>query len=335
MSSTSQYQTFQDLYQGLQNSVRADTSDSTLDTHAKRYINIALQDMHLGFHYAFPWAERSATIITQPEYTTGTLSVNKGSTSLTGSGTSWNTNNDFSVNNMRVGGKITIDSDVYEITTVSGDTAATIGTKFVNTDVSGSSYKYFEDIYSLASDFLRPLDYTIFSDDEPIHLIGRREFNRRYVKNKITGKPQVATIIDEAPSGNTTLVRKVRFYKPADDSYIIPYSYITSNLVVQSDGTAATELSNDTDEPIVPIRYRHAILFHALYHWYRDKQDDARSQEAKVEYTDIMLRIASDTEIGTSRPSIRPTSVYARRARSPYSHRGRFDVGDRFDNLDW
>lgn len=101
-------------------------------------------------------------------------------------------------------------------------------------------------------------------------------------------------------------------------------------------GTPKMALTGDLDEPIVPIRYRHAILFHALYNYYRDRKDDARSQEAKAEYTDIMLRIASDTEIGQNVPQIRPrVGPYVRNARSPWGGGrglGRWDDGD-FDQL--
>jgi hypothetical protein len=101
-------------------------------------------------------------------------------------------------------------------------------------------------------------------------------------------------------------------------------------------GVGAANLSADTDEPIVPLRYRHAILFHALYHWYRDKKDDTRSQEAKAEYTDIMARIIMDHDIGAPRPQLRPrVSGYVRAAKSPYRGRGRrYDVGGRFDRME-
>ena len=91
MSSTSQVTTFADLYTDLQNRVRVTTSVTATENQAKRYINIALQDMHLGFDYTFPWAERSGRLITQPQYTTGTVTATIGSTAITGTSTTWNT----------------------------------------------------------------------------------------------------------------------------------------------------------------------------------------------------------------------------------------------------
>lgn len=321
MSTTSSPVDFSDLYLDLENRVRIETGISASENVAKRYINTALQDMHLGTDYRFPWAERNATITTQPEYTTGTLTATKGSTTIAGSGTLWNTSNDFSVANMRVGGKIQISggNEVFEITAVASDTSATINSKFTEDTVSGASYKYFEDEYALASDFLKPIDIQQFSDRISIDLIGRTEFRRRYPRNYLTGRPTVATLIDRSPSGNTTPVRKVRFHRSPDKAYTIPYSYVTENLVVSNTGTGQIDFSADDDEPIVPKRYRYIIIVKALYWWYRDKKDDTRSGEVLQEYGSLMARAMGDTEIGSSRPIIRPrTAHYRRRAKKPY-----------------
>ncbi len=336
MSATSQPKDFSDLYTDLINRVRAQTGVTATSNQAKRYINIGLHDMHVGFREKFPWAERSAELITQAEYTTGTLTATQGSTTITGSSTLWNTNNAFALTNMQVGGKIVIDGgvEVYEIATVPSDTSATLTASFIKDDVSGAGYSYFEDEYALHADFLRPMSFTSFDINDEIALIGRTDFRDRFPRNKVTGKPRVGTIVDKAFSGSTTPVRKVRFWKPPDAAYLIRYPYITNKLAVAADGSLATDLVNDTDEPIVPLSYRHAIIFHALYHWYRDKRDDQRSEQAKDEYTDLMIRITGDAEIGRPRPRLHPVrGPYLRSARRPFSGgRGRrFVTGSAFD----
>lgn len=310
----------------LQNRFRLTTGVTVTETIVKRYLNIALHDMHLGFDYRVPWAERRSTLRTQDDYTTGTISVTRGSTTITGSGTAWNTNNDFSVKNVRANGKIVINGSQtpYTIASVSSDTSATLATAFTEETVSGGSYVYFEDEYDLASDFLRPMDMQVFSEQCDIDLISRTEFRRRYPNNTIPGEPMVATILDYAPSGNTTPIRRVRLAAPPNKFQLIPYTYVTGNLAVSALGVGQTSMSADTDEPIVPLRYRHTIILHALYNWYRDRKDDSRSAEAKAEYTDTMVRISMDHEIGAPRPQLRPrVSGYRRAASSPYSRGGR------------
>ena len=337
MAVDTQLTTFSDLYSDLQNRVRVQTGITATANQAKRFINIALQDTHVGFGEKFSWAERNATLVTQPEYTTGTCTITQGSTSLTGASTLWNTNNAFGVANMRTTGKIVIDggTEVYNILAVASDTAATLSSAFTQADVSAVNYVYFEDEYALDSDFLRPFDFSFFDQNTDIKLIGRREFRLAYPRNKTTGKPLIATIVDRDFISNTTPVRRVMFWKPPDKAYMIPYSFITNKLAVDSTGMALTNLSSDTDEPIIPLQYRHIIVFHALSHWYRDKKDDQRSQEAKAEYTDLLLRITGDHEIGQSRPQLRPRlGHYTRTAKRPFSgSRGRYTTGSSFDEL--
>ena len=337
MAVDTQVTSFTDLYTDLQNRVRAQTAVTATQNQAKRYINIALHDMHIGSGERFPWAERTQELITQAEYTTGTLAVSKGSTSVTGTSTLWNTNNDFGVANARVGGKMVIDGgvEVYTVSAVGSDTSITLSSRFMKTTVTAAGYVYFEDEYALHADFLRPIDLTFFDKNTEITLIGRRTFRERYPRNKVTGKPLVAAIFDKEFGSNTVPVRNVKFHKPPDDFYLIPYSFVTNKLGVSSSGTEQTQLSADTDEPIVPLQYRHAITFHALYHWYRDKRDDDREASAKAEYTDLILRITGDQEIGRPRPQMRPqVSSYVRAARQPYLRRGRrHTTGSVFDEI--
>ena len=156
----------------------------------------------------------------------------------------------------------------------------------------------------LASDFPRPIDFQFFSQARNIQLIPRDEFRRRFPRPNVAGNPEYACLLDLAPNGSTSPIRRVQFYPYPSTTLIIPYTYVTNAVGVNASGTALTSLSSDTDEPLIPLRYRHAVVYHALYHWYRDKRDDARSQEAKAEYTDIMLRIVDDQDFG-ARP--RPT----------------------------
>jgi len=158
MSTATQLTIFSDIYTDLQNRVRVTTGVTATENQAKRYINIALHDMHIGRSENFPWAERSAVLLTQPQYTTGTITATKGSATIAGDSTLWNTANDFGNNNMQAGGKITVAGslDVYEISAVASDTSATLTGKFADTTVTDGTYTYFEDEYALDSCFFAP-----------------------------------------------------------------------------------------------------------------------------------------------------------------------------------
>lgn len=341
MSTTSQLTTFADLYTDLMNRTRKDTTLTATSDQSKRYINIALHDMHISYHEIFPWAERRGVLITHPTHTTGTIATTIGSATLTGTSTVWTTSNDHGQNNAREGGKFRIDgtSEVYEALSVTAAGTATLTSNYVGATAATAAYTYFEDEYDLASDFLRPVDVHQFADNGGIRIVGRNEFRRSFNAAYYFGIPRIATILDKTSLGTTTIdtpVRRVALYPFPNVAIMINYHYSTSNLAVSSAGTAQTQLSADTDEPIVPLRYRHCILFHALYHWYRDREDDVRSQEAQAEYVNTITRIAGDTEIGPRRASFRPlVTPYRRRAHRPWSSGGgRYDLDNRFDHLE-
>ena len=143
MSSTSQLTTFNDLFVDLQNRCRVTTGVSATETQAKRYINIALHDFNLGFQYKLPWLERTAQLRTHAPYTTGTVAISVGSTSLTGTGSLWNTANSYGEANARTTGKLVFEgtTDIYPITTVTSDTAIALTNKYVGSAaLSGAAY---------------------------------------------------------------------------------------------------------------------------------------------------------------------------------------------------
>ena len=319
-----------DLRTALINAARDATGITATNDIADRYVNIALHDMHITDN--FPWAIRDAILITHPTYTTGTVTITQGSTSLTGASTAWATNNAFGQANARDGGKLKLASvsDVYEVSGTPTATAITLRSRFTGSDLSAASYTYFEDEYDLASDFFRPVDLKQFSSPANIILISPSEFRRRYLRNDITGAPKIATVIDDPFGATTARVQRVIFRPAPDAAYTIPYFYITSNLAVSSAGVEQTQLTATTDEPIVPLRYRHAILFHALYHYWRDRKDDARSQEARMEYIDLVRRITQDTSPVTDRPRI---MIRKRNYLPRYTGSPRYVTGTWFDEL--
>lgn len=340
MSATTAPTDFSDLYTDLLQRVRQGSSTTATLNQAKRYINIGLRDMHVGFGEKFPWAERRATFNTHPGYSTGTVTINQQNQTMSIPGAAWTTANGWTgTSNVNVGGRIRIAGghEVYRILTVNSATSGTIDTVFISESVTGASYQYFEDEIPLASDFLKPVDNRRFTNGHLVlDLIGRSDFRRRFGANHILGRPRHATLIDLDFDSDTAPRRRLLIHPPPDGPYLFEYDYVTSFLAVTSAGVDQTALSSDADEPIVPLRYRQSIVLHALYNWYRDKKDDQRSAEAKAEYTDLMLRITGDTEIGQQRFRLNPRqSPYVRRSRSPWRGRGRrYDLNGAFDRLE-
>lgn len=339
MSSTTTPGTWQELYTDLANRVRSQTGVSATETLMKRYIDLANQDLYIGTSEKLPWAKRRATLTTHPQYTTGTVAVTVGSTGVTGTSTLWTTTNDYGQANARAGGKMVIGGrdEVYTVSSVGGAGSITLATAYVGPTDSSTTYVYLEDEYALASDFARPYDLLSFDDNCDIEILGDMDFRRMFPRNRIpTTRVRAATIVDHPFNASTTPVRKVRFGPPPSNAQIIEYSYITQNIVVAANGSTKVSFTADTDEPIIPLRYRNLLTLHALYHWYRDQKDDARGQSVQQEYFALLSRIVGDQEVGAQRASVRPSTGASHRARRPYSRRGlgRYDTGGRFDRLE-
>lgn len=297
------------------------TGNSAVNTIAARYLNLGLQAIHQD---RWPWAERRAVILTHPGYSTGTVSIALATrTTVTGSSTLWNTTiTGMGFKNARAGGKMTFGggTDVYPVTSVTTDTALTLDFAYIGAAaLSGESYQYYEDEYALASDFDDVIDTRFFNEDRTIQLIGPQEFYRRYPRNNIRQPPQWATLIELGPASDANLRRRVLFGPAPDQTYVIPYRYYTTNLAVSSTGTAARNLTNTGDEPIVPIRYRMGVLWKALELWSRDRKDDARAEQYATLYTGTMASAYArkDSE-ADDRPRLVPqVSGYMANAKYP------------------
>ena len=347
MSATTTPTTFSDLYTSLLNSVRATLGSAagttTQTQYAKKYINSALHDLHIQQNWW--WAERRDIILTHGEYITGSVSIASTTrTTLAGTNSLWNTTvSGMGTTNAQAGGKIQFSgqNDVYILSSISSDTAAVLRTRYVgNQSVASAyalaygSYTYFEDEYALATDYFRLVDVRMFSSDLDIPVIPNAEFYCMYPRNTNTARPRVATIIELGPGTSTSLRPRVLLHPAPDQVYQIPYRYMTSNLAVVSDGSGAANLSSDSDEPIVPLRYRHVLVLYALVQWYRDLKADDRAQEAEAEYVDLVKRIANDSTPERNRPKLQPRRyLYLARTAGPSRRHGRYSADSRFDEV--
>jgi hypothetical protein len=335
MSATTAPTTYSDLYTDLMNRVRADTTTTAQITLAKRYVNVALQDVHIQQNW--PWAERRAVLQVQAPYTDGTVAIALATrTTVTGTGTLWNTAvTGMGFTNVTAGGKMQFagTTDPYGVATVTSDTALTLTDRYLgSTALSGATYTFYKDEYALAADFFRMVDTRTFSNVMNIPILGSADFYRRFPRNARAGTPEVCTLLELGPSGSTDTQPRVVFHPYPDQLYNLPYRYMTKDLAMSSAGAGQTALSADTDEPIIPLRYRHVLCLYAAREWFRDRKDDQRSQEVGTEYVDLVKRMSGDSEPQRDRPRFIPAKsrypiFLGRRGQS------RFTTGSAFDEM--
>ena len=340
MSSTTTVTTFLDMQTDLINRVRDNVSTSAILTLAKRYINQALHDLHIQNN--FPWAERRSAVQTAAPYSTGTVAVTATTLSnrkiVAGTDTLWNTTNTFGLDNaIGAGAKMLLGSsrEVHILASIDGQTQVTLeaSTPYTGDALSGASYTIYQDEYALASDFFRLIDNRTFSPAMALEVLDRQEFYRRYPTNSRTGTPTICTVIDLGPGATVAPRPRVVFHPAPDSAMSIPYRYNTRNLAVSSAGAAAENLSADTDEPIIPVRYRHVLVFYALYQWYRDRKDDPRAQLAQQEYVELLQRITNDTSPERDIPKLRTNRRRYAAGVAGYMRSSRYTTGTAFDEM--
>lgn len=289
--------TLAELRTDFQEALKEVTGVAAVNTITDRYLNKGLQAMH---QEDWPWAERQAVILTHDNYTTGTVDIALATrTTVTGTGTAWNTAvTGMGFNNARAGGKMTfsgVTADIYEVSSVASDTSITLVDRYIGAAaLTGATYEYFEDEYALASDYWRPVGEVplrYFDKGATIQILEPKDFYQRFDRNATPGTPTHAAIIERGPSGSVALRPRVVFAPPPSALSIIPYRYYTTNLAVTTAGAGAANLTNTTDEPIVPLRWRQGIVYKALELWSRDRKDDARAELYRRSYEE--LRVAA------------------------------------------
>lgn len=320
------------------------TGNSTINTIVTRFLNQALQDIHVEKWW---WAERRSTLRTNPPYTTGTVDVAVTNLTtrrtVTGSSTLWNTANSFGdINGIAAGARMDLaDNIAHLVSTINSDTSITLDTTTPYTGsaaLAAAGYAIYQDEYGLASDFATPYNLLFFDLDRTIRFMGTHEFDRLYPRNLSRESPRHAALIELGPSGSAALRPRIKLGPAPDATYILPYRYYTSNLAVSSAGVAARFLSAAGDEPIVPHPFRMMIVYKALALWYGTRQKNAALQaQADAEYTTVTLRARQRGGNEQDRPRFQPQiASYWRHARTPYrAGARRWDGGSAFDRLDY
>ena len=156
--------TFNDLLSEVYAHTGLDSSDSTVVANATRWLNYVQQDICARWPWTF--MEGRETIVTVPDYSTGTVSVAAGGTSVTGLGTTFTA--------AMGGGQYYIQfdgsNDWYKIASRSGDTAIVLDTAYAeSTALSGSKFIVRKFFYSLSSSADRIID--IKNWETPLKLI--------------------------------------------------------------------------------------------------------------------------------------------------------------------
>ena len=243
---------------------------SALRTRVKRFLNRAASDMW----NRYPWKERKNTRFFQTlaPYTTGTLTTTQGSASVTGSGTTWVS--------AHTGMKIAASFDgPWYVFTRTGATTGTLDRDWVEASLSGSAYVLYQDRYSLSTSAEAILGREMVLHRQgygSLGRIGRVDGEEVYPFPAGAGTPTWWTLQDV--SGGAMRVRLGHAYP--DAVYSVRYGCLDKY----------TEMSGDSDECVIPERFRHILIHGALREAYLIFDDVEKSMNATAMFDAGVLR---------------------------------------------
>ena len=248
----------------LFNASEATDGTSDLDTQAVIYLNRAYRELYMGGQAFLPdvnetwwWMKAEASLILQPEVTTGTVSVTNNSATAEFSVTpAPDIDSDATGWFMKVSGH----PDIFKISSIT-TTTGTLDSVYTGTTNATASYTLFKLDYDLSSSAIKLLGRMTCSQKGQYQIIGQSqsEMDREFPLALVTsGIPTRFAHVDE----NT--VRFNRWGGSSSGELIrVDYDYLTK----------PSDLADDTTEPLVPTQYRHVLADMVTYYLLGDKND--------------------------------------------------------------
>ena len=235
---------FSDLQNEVYTQTGLDSTDTNNQTNVNRWINYVQQDINA--RYPWSWQLSQETIVTIPDYLTGTVSVNAGGTTVTGSGTTFSS----LVGDGSYFIQFSTANDWYPITAYGSATSLTIGTPYAQTtNGSALTYTIRKFFYSLSSSADEVID--VRNWNTPVKLI---QVDPRFIDglNPLT------------QSTNSSYGYMMYGYDSSGNLRFTPYPFPSDarlfNFRIKK---RPVDMVNSTDTPSIPNKYAHVIAWGA------------------------------------------------------------------------
>jgi hypothetical protein len=253
----------------LQARVAGETGlDATADaTTLGIWVNLAYKS--ISGMYDWPWLLKQATLQTVADITTGTVSINAGSSALTfSSGPVASVATQYMI-------QFAASDDWYIISAHNaGATAATLANPYNATgNLTGGTYKLRKTLYSLASDLDRIIDIRQARTDQKLTPVDIRTFDKALPDPTSTGNPILYAPVGMDSSNNW----QITVYPISTVVMNLQYRY----LQIPPDLTG-------TQAPIMPEKFHDSIVMGALYLYGHAFIDDSRLSAAKSRADELL-----------------------------------------------
>ncbi len=223
--------TFSDLENEVCAQTNLDISDSATQANVDRWLNYTQND--LCDRWPWPFMESREAIVTVPDYTTGTISINSGSTTVTGIGTTFTS----TMANAQYWIQFSGSNDWYLITAYTSATSITVEEAYQGTsNLTATGYIIRKKYYSLSSSCDRVVDVLNMATPLKLIQVDPRTIDDLRPNPQSTNAPYGYMMWSIDTSGNIQLVpypypsdsrvfELKTIKKPVDGSISIPNKY--------------------------------------------------------------------------------------------------------------
>jgi hypothetical protein len=259
--------TYVKMRQRIAELIGVDQTDTTYDNKIKEWVNNSYK--YIAAKENWPWLVKNYVLQTVADITTGTVAIASGGTALTFSvaPSSSSVANDYQI-------QFAGANNWYEITAhVGGATTATLGQAYLGTTLTVGTYILRKMYYSLPSDMDRIIDVRQVTFPTKMEYQDIRMFDSLQPYPTATGSPYVYSLVGLDSSKNWRM-----FFFPS------PSTAINVNIRYYQ---RITELSSDSDTPLMPDPWDESILFRALAIYGASFIDDTRRKDYKDAFDEI------------------------------------------------
>jgi hypothetical protein len=294
---------FQDIYTAVCEELKVPVTDTVTLARIKRDINIMYID-EIVPHKRWLWLMGNVKEIHKVTLSDGTAAITVGTTTATLSVAPSATLGSF------VNYYFSIDGfdEIYDITAhTAGSATITISSAYQGNTVTTSNYKIWTDRVTLPTDLRETVEVYHQRSRGMMEGLGRQEF-RKVVneQRKADDFPAYFNVGEYSGTGESSRFRIMRVHPS------ITAQPVTINIDYAKE---VTELTDDGDEPIMPIEDRVVILYGALSRaWGRERNEERAAYNQQL-YMAKLSRMAGKIEDGFDAPKITVNNRYMRSKR--------------------
>jgi len=274
---------------------RTNHSNPSIETDKRQVVLTGINNRYawIAGHRHWNWLFSSVDFNFKGVYDTGTVSVTKGSQTITGVGTGWSAA-------LIPGHRIIIGNfeTQYSIETVNSSTSIDLASEIVEESQTDLTYKIVKNAYEMPAELENVQSVAVDGVGELVPL-GTQDFRRMVSSNPtLISQPRFYTVTARRPQDG---IRTVEVWPWPDEDYNchIDFGCMVMRLV-----------DSDDDFPLIPDRYRHILFYGGLSEFAEYLRLPEVKQSAEAAYIQTLTQMQNDSQLTDSDLILQPARNY-------------------------